>query len=136
MIPARPARLRLETFEDRLCPAISIRLVGPDLFITGRPLAGPTSGEQFRIQETAPNRFTVQDVTLSGTKTYGTFPVSRLLSVSLALFTHFPLFARFIGALALRAVGFLAAAFFAAGFAMPMTTASILLPSRSRQNAP
>ncbi|MFO0841497.1 MAG: hypothetical protein U0797_03720 [Gemmataceae bacterium] len=84
MIPARPARLRLETFEDRLCPAISIRLVGPDLFITGRPLAGPTSGEQFRIQETAPNRFSVQDVTLSGTKTYGTFPVSRLLSVSLA----------------------------------------------------
>jgi hypothetical protein len=83
MIPARAARLRLDPLEGRICPALSIRLVGPDLFISGRPLAGPTSSEQLLIQETAPNRFTVQDISLSGTKTYGTFRVSRLLSVSL-----------------------------------------------------
>src|SRR5262249_5677975 len=53
------------------------------------------------------------------------------------LLFHFRFFAfRFAVALVLLAAGFLAAASFAAGFAIATTTASILLPSRSRQNAP
>ena len=69
--------LKLENLEERQCPTFVIRAIGPDLYITGTPIAGPTSAEQFLVKEVALNKFQIQDVTATATKTYGTFSASR-----------------------------------------------------------
>ena len=64
------ALLTVETLENRWCPAVRIRVVGPDLVISGTPFAGPTAAEQFLVQETSPNRFFIRDVAASGSRNY------------------------------------------------------------------
>ncbi|NBO91837.1 MAG: hypothetical protein EBV06_05935 [Planctomycetia bacterium] len=78
----RRSNLKLDSLENRVCPAIVVRSIGPDLFITGSPVAENGTNQQFLVQQTAPNRFTIQDKAAT-TRTFGPFSVSRLLSINL-----------------------------------------------------
>jgi hypothetical protein len=82
----RPRRthLRLEHLEDRHCPSFTISATGGNLFIAGTPQAGPTSSEQYLVQETSANKFLVQETIGAMTKTYGTFPAGKNIFITLA----------------------------------------------------